>query len=122
MSTIGPISAVRVHAARFDETTRFYEQVLGLQASVCAPDMTLFRTGQCQLILERIAPRDPRASRLCGRDTGISLDVADCLAACQELQGRGVRLAEPPRVEDWGGIVARILDPENNVLTLVQHP
>jgi predicted enzyme related to lactoylglutathione lyase len=122
VSTIGSISAVRVYAVRFDETTRFYEQVLGLQASVCAPDMTLFRTGQCQLILERLAPRDPRVARLCARDTAISFDVADCRAACMELQSRGVRVADPPRVEDWGGIVARILDPEGNVLTLVQHP
>ena len=52
----------------------------------------------------------------------ISLGVSDIHAEHRRLVERGVAFIRVPEREGWGGWVATFLDPEGNVLQLLQKP
>jgi lactoylglutathione lyase len=45
----------------------------------------------------------------------------DCDAAVERLRANGVRVAERPKDEAWGGRVARVLDPDGNEIIIGQR-
>jgi lactoylglutathione lyase len=52
------------------------------------------------------------------RSISVWIDVDDCDAAVERLRANGVRIAEAPKEEPWGGRVARVLDPDGNELVV----
>ena len=52
----------------------------------------------------------------------INFDVKDIHTAHRTLVDRGVEFTRPPEQEHWGGWVATLLDPDGNMLQLLQQP
>jgi catechol 2,3-dioxygenase-like lactoylglutathione lyase family enzyme len=52
----------------------------------------------------------------------VNLAVDDISAVHARLAGAGVTFTRPPETEDWGGQVASFLDPDGNLIQLMQLP
>ena len=119
---IGGLAAARIFTRDLAQSRAFYADVLGLR--VCGGDVTdgfvLFDTGATATILEAVDDDDPEARDLVGRFLGLSFSVADLQAAYRSLLARGVVFDAGPEQQPWGGWLAHLRDPDDNILTLVQ--
>jgi predicted enzyme related to lactoylglutathione lyase len=52
----------------------------------------------------------------------VNLGVADIHQEYQRLCQKGVQFIRPPEQEHWGGWVATFLDPDGNILQMLQLP
>lgn len=50
---------------------------------------------------------------------GISIQVDDIHLVYNDLCGKGVKFTGPPAKQPWGGVLAHMVDPDNNVVTLL---
>jgi predicted enzyme related to lactoylglutathione lyase len=85
-------------------------------------DSAGFKPKDIDFIVERVNPADPDAAEMIGRFTALSFAVDDCMAAVGSLTGKSVQFLGPAQKQAWGGTVAHFLDPDGNVLTLVEYP
>jgi len=108
----------------FAATADFYGDALGL---TCAWRDDASRVATYELgfgptvVIEGFEPRAGR-ERLFGRETGISLEVADIQAAYTILSARGVAFEAPPAPQPWGAVMAFFQDPAGNSHTLLERP
>ncbi len=107
-------------AARFEAMARFYRDRLGLTPRTSRPDFINFDWGGVRLsvsVHDRVtgASRDPFRIM-------VNLAVDDIRAVHARLAGAGVAFTRPPEAEDWGGQVASFLDPDGNLIQLMQLP
>ena len=106
--------------ARFDAMARFYRDRLGLTPRTSKSDFINFDWGGVRLsvsVHDRVSgiSRDPHRIM-------VNLTVDDIGAVHTRLQKAGVVFTRPPEAEDWGGQVASFLDPDGNLLQLMQLP
>lgn len=120
MTVLGPINAVRVFVFDLPAAQAFYEDTLGLRLQHGNGDVAVFDAGSCSLIVERADPDDEEERGFVGRFLGVSFSVHDVQAAYDDLSAKGVRFDGAPERQPWGGVLAHLLDPAGNVLTLVQ--
>ncbi len=119
---ISRLAAVRVFVANVDKATRFYRDTLGLACFGQSKSASVFRINDLDFIVEYANPADPDAAEMIGRFTALSFAVEDCLNVVGKLTGLGVQFLGPAQKQEWGGTLAHLLDPDGNVLTLVQYP
>jgi len=105
---------------RFEAMARFYRDRLGLTPRTSKPDFISFEWGGVRLsvgVHDRVmgASRDPLRIM-------VNLAVDDIRAAHARLAGAGVVFTRPREAEEWGGRVATFLDPDGNLLQLLQLP
>jgi predicted enzyme related to lactoylglutathione lyase len=105
---------------RFDAMARFYRERLGLTPRTSKPDFINFDWGGVRLsvsVHDRVsgASRDPLRIM-------INLAVDDIRTVHARLEKAGVVFTRPPEAEEWGGQVASFLDPDGNLLQLLQLP
>lgn len=120
---------VRVFVTDWERALRFYTETLGIPTTFRSDDMgwAQLDTGAAQLALERVSPgagpRYPGAdAALVGRFVGVSLSVPDVFETYKTLTERGVPFLGPPERMGWGGVLAHLLDPDGNILTLLGNP
>ena len=114
---------VFVHDIRRSKT--FYSQLLGLpiKADGAAQGYCVFDAGQCELVVETVAPDAPAEDQvLVGRFTGLSFQVADVQRTHDALSAKGVAFSGRPELQFWGGTLATLHDPDGNELQIVQRP
>jgi predicted enzyme related to lactoylglutathione lyase len=119
------LAAVRVFVSDVAGACAFYRDQIGLVPSVEAVEdgFVVFRLANgADLVLEEGVPEDETAESLVGRFVGASLAVDDIDAAYDALCDQGVRFIDPPERQPWGGTLAHFLDPDDNILTLVELP
>ena len=112
------IAVVSLEVDDVDRAIAFYTEKLGWDKTAdvpMGPDMrwvTLAPIGEktAFTLQKREKPLDPE-----DRFAGVVLEVADVHAAYELLAKEGVRFAEPPRNEPWGGW-ASFEDSEGNVI------
>lgn len=121
-SIIKKVVAARVFVANVDKAVRFYRDTLGLPLSGQTADSAVFAPKDIDFIIERVNPADPDAAEMIGRFTALSFAVDDCIAAVGLLTGKSVQFLGPAQKQAWGGTIAHFLDPDGNVLTLVEYP
>lgn len=116
--------AVRVFVTDWERALRFYTETLGIPTTYRSDELgwAQLATGEGQLALERVTPGDEEGAELVGRYVGVSLQVADIHATHETLVKRGVEFVSPPRRQPWGGLLAHLRDPDDNVLTLLGAP
>ena len=119
---LGPIAAVRVFVPDVGAVRGFYRDQLGLDEGYADDRVLVFRTGSADLIVETADPEDAEEGPMIGRFVGVSFAVADMRAAHAALTAKGVAFDGEPEEQPWGGVLAHVLDPAGNVLTLVQLP
>jgi predicted enzyme related to lactoylglutathione lyase len=98
----------------------FYRDTLGLTPHSVRPHFIAFKWGEMRLSLGRhrqvAGPaRDPYRIM-------INLAVDDIHHTHAALLAKGVRFLRHPEQEHWGGWVATFLDPDGNILQLLQQP
>ncbi len=105
---------------RFDVMARFYRDRLRLTPRTSKPDFINFDWGGVRLsvsVHDRVSgvSRDPLRIM-------VNLAVDDIRAVHARLEKAGVVFTRPPEAEKWGGQVASFLDPDGNLLQLMQLP
>jgi catechol 2,3-dioxygenase-like lactoylglutathione lyase family enzyme len=105
---------------RFDAMARFYRDRLELTPRTSKPDFINFDWGGVRLSVSvhggvSGTSRDPLRMM-------VNLAVDDIRAVHARLQRAGVVFTRPPEAEEWGGQVATFLDPDGNLLQLLQLP
>lgn len=123
---------VRVFVRDWPRALRFYTETLGIPVAFRSDEMgwAQLDTGACQLALERttgetgerIGEAAGSEAPLVGRFVGASLAVDDVHATYERLAARGVEFVAAPERMPWGGVLAHLRDPDDNVLTLVGPP
>jgi len=107
-------------AERFEAMARFYRDRLGLAPRTSKPDFINFDWGGVRLTVSvhgqvRGASADPFRIM-------VNLAVDDIAAVHARLERAGVAFTRLPETEEWGGRVASFLDPDGNVIQLMQLP
>jgi predicted enzyme related to lactoylglutathione lyase len=106
--------------ARFDTMARFYRDQLGLTPRTSKADFINFDWGGVRLsvsVHDRVVGTSKDPFRIM-----INLAVDDLRAAHARLTSAGVVCTRPPEAEEWGGLVASFLDPDGNLVQLLQLP
>jgi len=106
--------------ARFDAMARFYRERLGLTPRTSKPDFVNFDWGGVRLSLgihDRVSGQSRDPLRIM-----VNLVVDDIRAVHARLEREGVVFTRAPEQEEWGGQVATFLDPDGNLLQLMQLP
>ena len=119
---IGPLVGVIVwtSAVRFPDLRRFYIDVLGLSPRSDRPSMVNFDWPGFRLTLgvhDEVEGTNRQPARIM-----INFGADDLDATHDLLSEAGVRCLRPPSEEPWGGRVATYLDPDDNVLQLLELP
>jgi len=105
---------------RFEAMARFYRERLGLTPRTANPDFVNFDWGGVRLSLgihDRVAGQSRDPLRIM-----VNLAVDDIRAVHARLEREGVVFTRAPEREEWGGQVATFLDPDGNLLQLMQLP
>ncbi|MFD7922132.1 VOC family protein [Streptomyces sp. NPDC059740] len=113
-------SRVLLRPADPDRSRAFYGETLGLHVYRefgAGPERgTVYFLGGGFLEVSGRAQGTP------GPTLRLWLQVADCEAAHQELQARGVEIRRPPVREPWGLVEMWIADPDGHEIVLTQVP
>ena len=107
-------------AERFDAMARFYRDRLGLTPRTSKPDFINFDWGGVRLsvsVHDRVSGPSGDPLRIM-----VNLLVDDIRAVHARLTAAGVVFTRAPDAEEWGGQVATFLDPDGNVVQLLQLP
>ena len=108
-----------IKVSDMERSLRFYHEILGLPVALDArmfnhveigPDEPLAKVG-----LFATGRKSKRRKR-----TGIVFDTDDIYSLYENLKEKGVTFIMKPTRMEWGGIVADFLDPDNNILEVVQ--
>jgi len=105
-----------------DVTSAFYA-ALGFAESWRDPGWMILRRGAVQLEFFPFADLDPASSSFgcCLRLDDLDGFYAVCTAAGIAETRTGWPRLHPPRLEDWGGRVGFMVDPDGTLLRLVQN-
>jgi lactoylglutathione lyase len=117
---IDGVAGVIIWTDDLDRLSAFYQETLGLTPHSSRPHFIAFRWGAMRLSLGQHAQvhgpaRDPFRIM-------INLAAADIQHTYNALCARGVSFLKPPTQEEWGGWIATFLDPDGNILQLLQQP
>ena len=120
--TISGLAGVLIwtEADRFDAMARFYRDRLGLTPRTSRPDFINFDWHGVRLSIgvhDRVRGESRDPLRIM-----VNLAVDDIGAVHARLAAAGVAFTRPPEAEDWGGRVASFLDPDGNLLQLMELP
>lgn len=110
------IGYVNVFVSNFQKSLDFYQATLGLPLIFADEEFRYasFATSGAQLAIV-----ETDQAELVGRHTGIGLSVVDLDIAHRELKDR-VTFVTHPEKQPWGGYMAMISDPDNNLFYLDQ--
>ena len=108
-----------IRVSELDQALRFYNETLGLQIALDARMFNHAEVGPAEPLakigLHATGKKSKRKKR-----TGIVFDTDDIYALYENLKKKGVKFTLKPTKMEWGGIVADFLDPDNNILEVVQ--
>lgn len=113
------IAYVNIFVTDLGRAVEFYRDTLGLELQFSSHEhgYASFRAGAVRLGLALPGEDQPD---LVGRHTGVGLEVADLEAEHARLAGLGVRFPMPPTRQAWGGFMALVSDPDDNIFYLDQ--
>ena len=117
---IESVVGVTLWTEDLDRLVRFYSETLGFKVHRHHGDFVNFVFGDVRLNLGlhdgvHGASQDPFRIMVHLGVTGIHEEY-------RRLRSQGVEFIRPPEKEEWGGWVATLLDPDGNILQLLQQP
>ena len=108
-----------IKVSDMDQALKFYNETLGLQIALDARGFNHAEVGPTEPLakigLYATGKKSKRKKR-----TGIVFDTDDIYTLYENLKKKGVKFTLKPTKMEWGGIVADFLDPDNNMLEVVQ--
>src|SRR5712691_8009858 len=111
MPAMGRLSIVVLFTPELGRQQEFYEKSLGLSAAAASARWVQFGTRDAALALRALAPGEPPRIEL-------GFDVPSLAERLALLKSRGVA-PEGPLEESADRRIARVLDPEGNIVQLV---
>jgi len=122
--TTAGLRHVALFVENFDETLRFYTELLGMAIEWHPdPDNIYLCSGNDNLALHRFqgAGRDPAQQRL--DHIGFVIDTPEQVDAWYEfLTANGVRIAKAPKTHRDGARSFYCFDPDGTVVQIIYHP
>ena len=115
---IGQVVGITIWTDNLKRLLLFYRDTLGLTTRSEHEEFINFQFGEMRLNLglhSRVTGSNPEPYRIM-----INLGVADIHMEHTRLKGNGVEFIRDPQQETWGGWVATFLDPDGNMLQLLQ--
>ena len=103
-----------------ERLVRFYRDTLGLKVHRHHGDFVNFVFGDMRLNLglhDRVKGQASDPYRIM-----VHLAISDIHSEHRRLRDQGVQFIRAPEKEAWGGWVATFLDPDGNILQLLQQP
>jgi lactoylglutathione lyase len=100
------LSHVIEFVADMDRAVRFYRDTLGLPLKFQSPGWSEFATGETTLALHPASEQNPAGKIEFG------FHVPNLEEWHDEMGAKGVRFASPPKKQEYGGMLARIVDSE----------
>lgn len=123
---INHIQVTTVFVSDQDTAKAFYTDVLGLSERMDTMMGENFRwlevapeKGQASIALSTPFPGMPAS--VVGQPTGIIFDVDDVKKLVADLKAKGANITQEPTDQPWGGIEARVADPDGNEYGLVER-
>jgi lactoylglutathione lyase len=110
-----------VFVSEMGRSVAFYRDVLELPLKFQSPHWTEFATDAVTLALHHAERADKGAETSTVAKAGscqVGLTVTDLDAFHQALVARGVVCIQPPRLEDFGGKLAKYADPDGLPFTV----
>jgi len=126
---IDKISATLIMVRDFDESLRFYRDVLEFKPSVVEPGFAAFDIGDKTLAVldlskavemisaEALQPEKPFIPR-----SLFAVFMEDCDAEYERLKARGDHFIKPPVTQPWGQRTAYFSDPDGNIWEISHFP
>ena len=117
---IETVSGVIIWTDRLDRLVAFYRDVLQLPVHSVRPSFVAFAFGDFRLSIglhDGVHGEANDPYRIM-----VNFNVTDIAATYTALRERGVEFIRPPALEEWGGWVATLKDPDGNILQLLQQP
>ena len=108
-----------IRVSDIERSLKFYNEILGLEIALDARKFNHAEVGPAEPLakigLSATGKKSKRKKR-----TGIVFETDDIQTLYDNLKEKGVIFTLKPTEMEWGGIVADFLDPDNNVLEVVQ--
>ena len=117
---INGVVGVTIWTEDLDRLVTFYRDTLGLTLHRHHGDFVNFVFGDVRLNLGLHDGVKGNASD--PYRVMINLGVTDMHSEYRRLREQGVEFIRVPEQEEWGGWVATFLDPDGNILQLLQQP
>ena len=114
------VAGITIWTDDLDRLVEFYDGTLGLPLRGKKEGWVNFQWGDLRLNLglhDRVAGKASDPYRIM-----ISFGVTDIHGEHRRLSEMGVEFIRAPEQEEWGGWVATFLDPDGNVLQMLQQP
>jgi catechol 2,3-dioxygenase-like lactoylglutathione lyase family enzyme len=118
------IGFVTVFVTDFDKSLDFYTNTLGMEIDYTdKANWAQFKSGEdVSLAIEKCDPDYvEQGSKMVGRFVGVTLMVDSIEEQYNRFVAKGVEFTGRPEKQHWGGTIAHLKDPEDNVLTLMQE-
>jgi predicted enzyme related to lactoylglutathione lyase len=108
-----------IRVSDIERALKFYDETLGLKIALDARMFNHAEVGPAEPLakigLSATGKKSKRKKR-----TGIVFETDDIYTLYEKLKKKGVIFTVKPTKMEWGGIVADFLDPDNNILEVVQ--
>ena len=108
---------MNISVSNLERSVEFYQSKLGLELKFSDAEhgYASFQAGPITLGIAQVGDDQ---QDLLGQHTGVGLVVSDLESEHKRLVAAGVRFKMPPQRQPWGGFMALIEDPDENVLYL----
>jgi predicted enzyme related to lactoylglutathione lyase len=108
-----------IKVSDMDQALKFYSETLGLQIALDARMFNHVEVGPAEPLAKiGLYATGKKAKRK--KRTGIVFDTDNIYILYENLKKKGVKFIMKPTKMEWGGIVADFLDPDDNILEVVQ--
>ena len=108
-----------IRVSDIERALKFYNEILGLEIALDARKFNHAEVGPAEPLAKiGLAATGKKSKRK--KRTGIVFETDDIYTLYYDLTEKGVIFIVKPTKMEWGGIVADFLDPDNNVLEVVQ--
>jgi lactoylglutathione lyase len=113
------IEQVFLFVTDLDKSVSFYGEILGLPVVATDVDWVTFEIDDQTLTLQKW--HNKGSSFLNGpRNVQFALEVENLDSFFENLEEKGVPFFMEPTDQTWGGKLAQLLDPDGNVLQLIE--
>ncbi len=119
------LNYVFVLVSEMQRSVEFYRDVLGLPLKFESPGWSEFANDGSTIALRPGGPAEPPRpvrGRLPAGVCHLGFEVEDLDAFHQKMESNGVRCAEPPRKQDFGGRLAVYADPDGLPISVAETP
>jgi predicted enzyme related to lactoylglutathione lyase len=106
------LSYAIVFVSDMDRAVKFYRDTVGLPLKFSSPHWSEFMTGETTLALHPESAANPAGA------VHLGFNVPALETFYQEMTAKGVKFPQPPKKQDFGGVLATFEDSEGGVCTV----